>query len=186
MSYYNQPDHELLDRRNGDARTLLLRLARGRLERIEQPVPRRPTEPPSIGSPGTDLASAWRAYARGRELPSPDSEPLVVDAQSVALVWRAHYVAALFAKSRRDCSKAFEQRLRGRGPRRERSIVARCHVSAREAAREVGVSTTATASTPPLATRWSPGSLVRARGREWIVLVRQRRRCAPRATGVGL
>ena len=30
MSYYNQPDHELLDRRDEDARTLLLRLARGR------------------------------------------------------------------------------------------------------------------------------------------------------------
>lgn len=32
------------------------------------------------------------------------------------------------------------------------------------------MSTTATASTPPSGTRWSPGSLVRARGREWIVL----------------
>jgi superfamily II DNA or RNA helicase len=32
------------------------------------------------------------------------------------------------------------------------------------------VSTTATASPPPSGTRWSPGSLVRARGREWIVL----------------
>ncbi|MFY0568948.1 helicase-related protein [Archangium lansingense] len=32
------------------------------------------------------------------------------------------------------------------------------------------MSTTATASTPPSGARWSPGSLVRARGREWIVL----------------
>ncbi|HJV26307.1 MAG TPA: helicase-related protein [Aromatoleum sp.] len=32
------------------------------------------------------------------------------------------------------------------------------------------MSTTATTSTPPFGARWSPGSLVRARGREWIVL----------------
>jgi len=98
MSYFNQPDHELLDRRNEDARGLLLRLARGRLTGLEAPASRRPTEPPPI-SAGGDLASAWRTYARGRELPSPDSEPLVIDEQSVALVWRGHYVAALFADS---------------------------------------------------------------------------------------
>lgn len=32
------------------------------------------------------------------------------------------------------------------------------------------MTTTATTSSPPSASRWSPGSLVRARGREWIVL----------------
>jgi ATP-dependent helicase YprA (DUF1998 family) len=100
MSYFNQPDHELLDRRNEDARTLLLRLARGRLVLRETPAARRPTEPPPIGPvTGGDLASAWRTYARGHELPSPDSEPLVIDEQAVALVWRGHYVAALFEES---------------------------------------------------------------------------------------
>jgi superfamily II DNA/RNA helicase len=95
MSYFNQPDHELLDRRNEDARRLLLRLARGRLSGLEAPVSRRPTEPPVL-SEGDDIALAWRAYARGRDLPSPDSEPLVIDECAVALVWRSHYVAALF------------------------------------------------------------------------------------------
>lgn len=100
MSYFNQPDHELLDRRNGDARTLLLRLAWGRLELLETPAPRRPTDPPPIGSSGKgDLASSWRTYSRGRELPPPDSEPLVIDEQAVSLVWRGHYVAALFAEN---------------------------------------------------------------------------------------
>jgi hypothetical protein len=100
MSYFNQPDHELLDRRDGDARTLLLRLARGRLKLLETPVPRRSTEPPPIiGIPGTDLASAWCSYARVRELPPPDSEPLVFDEQAVALVWRGHYVAALVSEN---------------------------------------------------------------------------------------
>jgi Lhr-like helicase len=100
MSYFNQPDHELLDRRNEDARGLLLRLARGTLSGLAPPVQRHPS-----GSPltdlvvGGDLATAWLAYARGRELPSPDSEPFVIDEQSVALVWRSHYVAGLFAES---------------------------------------------------------------------------------------
>jgi hypothetical protein len=95
MSYFNQPDHELLDRRDEDARGLLLRLARGRITGLEAPASRRPTEPPPM-SPSDGLASAWSAYARTRELPSPDSEPLVIDGHSVALVWRGNYVAALF------------------------------------------------------------------------------------------
>src|SRR5262245_4270298 len=46
----------------------------------------------------------------------------------------------------------------------------RVHLDARQASREAGLSTTATTSAPPSGARWSPGSLVRARGREWIVL----------------
>lgn len=98
MSYFNQPDHEQLDRRNEVARALLFRLARGRLTGLEAPVARRPSEPrsPSLGA---DLSSAWRTYARERNIPAPDSEPLVIDECTVALVWRRHYAAALFADS---------------------------------------------------------------------------------------
>jgi hypothetical protein len=98
MSYYNQPDHELLDRRDEDARAFLLRLARGRLSGLAAPATRRPAESAPVSDNG-DLASAWRAYARGRELPAPDPEPLVIDGQAVDNVWRGHYVAALFAQS---------------------------------------------------------------------------------------
>jgi hypothetical protein len=105
MSYFNQPDHELLDRRNEDARRLLLRLAGGRLSGLDAPVSRRrPTEPP-VPSAGDDIASAWRAYTRGCDLPSPDSEPLVIDEHAVTLVWRGHYVAALFAANSAITSK---------------------------------------------------------------------------------
>jgi Lhr-like helicase len=103
MSYFNQPDHELLDRRNEDARRLLLRLARGRLSGLEASVSRR-TEPP-VPSAGDDITSAWLVYARGRDLPSPDSEPLIIDERAVALVWRGHYVAALFAANIAIASK---------------------------------------------------------------------------------
>ena len=97
MSYFNQPDHEQLDRRDEDARMLMLRLARGRLVGLDAPVSRRPTEPPVLA--GGDLVSAWRAYARGYELPLPDSEPLLIDGQVVALAWRDHFVVALFAQN---------------------------------------------------------------------------------------
>jgi Lhr-like helicase len=98
MSYFNQPDHEQLDRRDSDARTLLLRIARGKLNRLEASVNRRPAEP-SSGSASGNIASAWRAYTRRHELPSPDSEPLIIEGQPIALVWRSHYVAALFAEN---------------------------------------------------------------------------------------
>jgi hypothetical protein len=109
MSYFNQPDHELLDRRDENARELLLRMARGTLTGLEAPVSRRPTpRPPSLGE--DDLASAWRTYARPRELPSPDLEPLVIDEHVIALVWRTHYVAALF-----ETNSALEAKLEDKG-----------------------------------------------------------------------
>jgi hypothetical protein len=94
MSYFNQPDHELLDRRNEEARDLLLRLARGTITGLEAPAPRRPPEPPAPAD--GDLASKWLAYARMREIPPPDREPLAIGEQAVVLVWRDHYVAAIF------------------------------------------------------------------------------------------
>ena len=100
MSYFNQPDHELLDRRDDGARALLLRLARGTLSGLAAPVQRRPIEPGLNGaSEGGDLMAAWLAYAHGRGLPPPDEEPLTIDGKTVALVWRDHYVAALVANN---------------------------------------------------------------------------------------
>lgn len=97
MSYFNQPDHELLDRRDDGARAFLLRLARGTLTGLVAPVQRRSTEPAPTGHAlNGDLTVSWISYARGRELPPPDSEPLVIDQHALALVWRDHYVAALF------------------------------------------------------------------------------------------
>jgi hypothetical protein len=91
MSYYNQPDHELLDRRDEPARGLLLRLARARLIPIEDSAPPRPPVPTSAeGKTG-----AWLAFAAQQDLPPPDGDALVVDGRSVTLVWRTHYVAAL-------------------------------------------------------------------------------------------
>jgi ATP-dependent helicase YprA (DUF1998 family) len=116
MSYYNQPDHELLDRRDKEARALLLRLARARLTGLEAPVVRRSTRPAALSggdASATGEVAAWLDYAQARELPVPDREPLVVDGQTLALVWRAHYVVALLdppdaALSARLEDKGFE------------------------------------------------------------------------------
>ena len=96
MSYYNQPDHELLDRRDEDARTLLLRLARARTTpRIVQPatVTFNGVTAGFGATAAVPLESRWRAEADRRGIPAPDPEPLLVGGHPVPCVWRRHYVA---------------------------------------------------------------------------------------------
>lgn len=96
MSYYNQPDHELLDRRDDKARELLLRLSRAQT-RLE---PRRASRHPSAGAGAAPAANgshaSFVALLCERGLPPPDAEPLSLDGALQPLVWRAHYVAAAF------------------------------------------------------------------------------------------
>ena len=111
MSYYNQPDHENLDRRDEDARTMLLRLARART------VPRRTVSyvgKPEVARP-TDAAKVaviptgrWRAEASRRGIPEPDPEPLVAGSRSVPFVWRRHYVAAIIDEADRPAVQPME------------------------------------------------------------------------------
>ena len=91
MSYYNQPDHESLDRRDEDARALLLRLARGRtVPRERQPLQgRRPRD----GEHSRE--GRWLAEASRLGIPVTDPVPLMVGDRSVPYVWRRHYVAAV-------------------------------------------------------------------------------------------
>jgi hypothetical protein len=92
MSYFNQPDHELLDRRDKKAREILLRLARGTTKHLAW---RRPSaNPPPIGDDVDRTIARLIALADGSGLPRPDHEPLVIEGTAIVLVWRAHYVAA--------------------------------------------------------------------------------------------
>ncbi|MBX3182800.1 MAG: DEAD/DEAH box helicase [Polyangiaceae bacterium] len=87
MSYYNQPDHELIDRRDETVQKLLLRLAAARVQgAITMP-------PPASASwrGGGD----WAAEASARQVPPADAEPLMVEGAALPLVWRRHYVVAL-------------------------------------------------------------------------------------------
>ena len=97
MSYYNQPDHEILDRRDEDARAMLLRLARARTATVQG---RRFTQTLSevitVSEDFTvSVEDQWREEARRRGIPAPDPKPLMAGTRSVRRVWRKHYVAAL-------------------------------------------------------------------------------------------
>lgn len=91
FSYYNQPDHELLDRRDAGARSFLLRLARSRTAlstSSDSPQPPLPTVK-------DDDSSRLLAATLARGLPDPDQAPLVEGGTEFRLVWRDHYVAVV-------------------------------------------------------------------------------------------
>jgi hypothetical protein len=81
LSYYNQPDHELIDRKNTEALQILLRLARSRVASAP------PQEEPKLNGD-------WRTALVHWGLPAPDSEPLTIDGTVLPLAWRAHLAVA--------------------------------------------------------------------------------------------
>ena len=107
MSYFNQPDHELLDRRDGATREMLLRLARAttHLERATTSV-----HPRAIPEGLNPDVVRWFELADQRGLPRPDTEALTIGAVRLPLVWRGHYVAALRDKTEIDAREALEER----------------------------------------------------------------------------
>jgi Domain of unknown function (DUF1998) len=83
LSYYNQPDHEHIDRTDDDVRRTLLRLARSDVT-------------PIASSKGAGEAGSWPAALSRWGLPLPDGEPLTVDGAVLPLTWRGHLTAAAF------------------------------------------------------------------------------------------
>ncbi len=91
MSYFNQTDHELLDRRDEVAKAVLLNLAKASVRNLVLDVS------PKVDS--TDFSSVeinpeWATEARKAGLPSPDVDPLEISGQKISLVWRSYYVVA--------------------------------------------------------------------------------------------
>lgn len=88
LSYYNQPEHPLIARRDPGALELLLRLAAARTAPVaspEGPPDELAPAEPGIASP----PDRWRAALHQRGLPAPDAAPL----DGGALGWRDHFVA---------------------------------------------------------------------------------------------
>jgi hypothetical protein len=80
LSYYNQPDHEFIDRTDKEAIEILIRIARGEV---------RPIKAAQAGTEDLSQRIAnWR-------LPEPDSKPLQVGEQTFPLVWRDHLAVAI-------------------------------------------------------------------------------------------
>ena len=104
MSYYNQPDHEALDRRDEDARAMLLRLAHARTAPCES----RPSPAPGPAAGEGSREERWRAEALRRGIPAPDPEPVSAGGRSLRCVWRRHYVAAVIDEADRPALPALE------------------------------------------------------------------------------
>jgi len=105
LSYYNQPDHELINRRDEGAKTVLLRLAASStLGLISAKTPLRA----SYGSEAP--AGGWLSAARARLVLEPDAEPLVIDGVVVQFCWRTHYVAAVFPETPTATRRALDDR----------------------------------------------------------------------------
>lgn len=81
LSYFNQPDHEKIDRSSTEARQFLIDLARG--ETVLQ-----------TASSGSATPSLWQAVFEDAGLPSPDTLAVKFAGIEMSFVWRNHYVAA--------------------------------------------------------------------------------------------
>lgn len=80
LSYYNQPDHELIDRTDEEAKRLLLTMARGE-------VTLRPNH--------ADVEeNSWTATFKAADLPSPDPHAVTFAGHALRFAWRTHFVAA--------------------------------------------------------------------------------------------
>ncbi|MGC3998044.1 MAG: DUF1998 domain-containing protein [Anaeromyxobacter sp.] len=100
MSYFNQPDHEGLDRRDPKVKEILLRLAgaftSGLMEE-DAPAPTAaaagPSGPPAAQGQATSaVLQRWLVEAAARGLPRPDAQHADGGGH---LVWRDYFVAAI-------------------------------------------------------------------------------------------
>jgi len=82
LSYFNQPDHELIDRQNEEAKQMLVDFARGHLTVLQSN--KRETSP-----------NGWDDTFEQAGLPDPDDKPLSLAGVDIPYVWRSHYVAAM-------------------------------------------------------------------------------------------
>jgi MrfA Zn-binding domain/Helicase conserved C-terminal domain len=89
LSYYNQPDHELIDRTNEDVISLLLRLSRSNVT-VDLPA-----SPGDLTPTETHPEGDWREALVRWGLPAPDRQPLHIEGNArPPLAWRTHLVAA--------------------------------------------------------------------------------------------
>jgi len=81
LSYFNQPDHELIDRTSDEAKQMLIDLARG--------------EVVLAVSPGQSAeGGGWAGAFKETGIPAPDTSTVSFSNQEMSFVWRSHFVAA--------------------------------------------------------------------------------------------
>lgn len=81
LSYFNQPDHELIDRTGDEVKQMLVDLARGQV---------------TLGStPGQSVEGGrWESSFKNAGIPAPDSAAVSFSGQKMTFAWRSHFVAA--------------------------------------------------------------------------------------------
>jgi hypothetical protein len=84
LSYFNQPDHELIRRSSDEAKQMLVDLARGRV--ILPAAPAREGE-----------GAEWKSAFKAAGLPAPDDAAISFAEQEMSFAWRSHFVAACIA-----------------------------------------------------------------------------------------
>lgn len=105
MSYFNQTDHEFLDRRDELAKSFLLNLAKSVTRNLVLD-----TASPALDLVATWPEASWLNAAKKYSIPAADKSPLVVDGNSVEAVWRSHYVVALFEVLSGETLKSLENK----------------------------------------------------------------------------
>lgn len=85
LSYYNQPDHEQIDRTSNEAKQMLIDIARGELRPVSTPL-----SPENAGG-------GWLAIFKELDFPDPDRAVVTLGGQEFPHVWKPHRVAAVEA-----------------------------------------------------------------------------------------
>jgi Lhr-like helicase len=81
LSYFNQPDHELIDRTSDEAKQMLVDLARGQVV--------------LAAAPGLSTEDGgWANAFKDAGLPPPDGSPVSFSDREMSFSWRSHFVAA--------------------------------------------------------------------------------------------
>lgn len=81
LSYFNQPDHELIDRASVEAKQMLIDLSRGKIVLV-------------AGSSRHDGVDGWDAAFKDAGIPAPDGASVSFADQEMRFAWRTHFVAA--------------------------------------------------------------------------------------------
>lgn len=81
LSYFNQPDHELIDRASVEAKQMLIDLARGNIVL-------------AAGSSRHAGVDGWDAAFKDAGIPAPDGASVSFADQEMRFAWRTHFVAA--------------------------------------------------------------------------------------------
>ena len=81
LSYFNQPDHQMIDRASEQAKQLLVDLARGEVVLL-------------AGHPRGDGGSDWERAFDAAGVPAPDASAASFSGQAMNFTWRSHFVAA--------------------------------------------------------------------------------------------